>query len=101
MELRKLKGKDIFAVSKIVKKLNIDFNSIKISKDGMATGIAIAKVIFENIHLAEKELNDLLANLSGETVKVIEELDLEIYLDLVKQLKEQKIFIDFFKSAEK
>jgi hypothetical protein len=100
--VRELKGKDIFALSKIVKKINLDLSSLKIDKnDNFSTGISFLKAIFENLHLVEKEANDFFASLTGLTSAQVADLNINEYLGIVNKLKENKEILGFFKSAGK
>ena len=102
IKVRELKGKDIFALSKIVKKIDLDLSSLKIDiKDNYSTGISFMKAIFENLHLAEKEANDFFASLTGLTNAQVADLNINEYLGIVNKLKENKEILGFFKSAGK
>lgn len=98
--IRNLQTKDIFIMSKILKKmnLNIRFDDKMSAKE---IGISFLKEIFENIHLAEDEWNEFLASLAGVSVEEFKELGIETTLDIINQLKEQKSLAAFLKLAGK
>ena len=97
MKIRKLKGKDILKVSKILKKMNLDFSKYDFKgKDNYKTGIQLIKDIFENIHMAETEFNEFLADLAGVKKQEIEDLGLKEYKDLIIQLKDDEDIVGFF-----
>jgi hypothetical protein len=97
IKIRKVKGKDIFKISKILKKMNLDFSKYDFKgKDNFKMGIQLIKDIFENIHLAENEFNEFLADLSGIKKEEISELGLKEYKELLFQLKEDDDIIGFF-----
>lgn len=99
IKLRKLKGKDINILSKIVKKINLDIKELTadLGKNKSQAGLVIAVNVFANLHLVTEEINILLADMAGMKKETIEELDLDEYGELIKQLKENKELLSFFK----
>lgn len=98
MEIRKIKGKDIIKISRIIKKLNIELSNVKTDKkDAGITGLSFAKMLLENFHLAGDEINDLLADLTGKTKKEIEELEISEYTKIFQQIFSENDILSFFK----
>ena len=98
MEIRELKGQDLFKMSKIIKKLNID---IKETKDQTKLGMEIMKNIFENMYLAENEINEFISDITGYTKEKVQELSLVEYKEILIALKNKEGINDFFKGAMK
>lgn len=98
--MRSLKTSDIFAMSKILKKMDL---KIKIPADATPTeiGILLFQKIFENVHLAETEVNSFLADLVGMSPEEFGNLPLEDTLEIFRLFKEQKGFSNFLKLAGK
>lgn len=110
MEIRKLKTRDIFKLSKIVKKIGLT-NVIKNKKESFklnenATkedrqiqnenfGIEIMLFVVENIYLAENEIIELIAELGNSTIKEVEELSIKEIKDIVKTIFDSEDFESF------
>lgn len=58
---------------------------------GMKVGVKIGKIVVKRIPLAQKEINELLAKLTGTSQKEIKEISIGEYIRLV---------MDFFKKPE-
>lgn len=106
MELRKLKSRDMFKLSRIIKLMGLS-KLIKLpNTEGMTEeeknaesksfGVSLLFTVLENIYLAEKEIIDLLADLTGTSVKEVEELSFKELKDLITQLFKDESFINFF-----
>lgn len=99
-QMRKLKTKDIFKFSKVLSKIEMDFTSIK--TDGLnqsQAGIAIMKLVFENLHKAEDEVAEFIGDLVGLTGEEFSDLEFEDTLVIMEQFKNIKGLDTFFKSA--
>jgi hypothetical protein len=127
IKLKKLKGKHFYKLSILAKKLNLDIKKImtallvvqkettEIAKKGKTkkeideimqrenantTSMyidLIVKEIFEKLYLAEKELTDLLVELTELTKSELEGLEFQDYMKLVKGLISDKGFLNFTK----
>jgi hypothetical protein len=114
IKIRPLKTKDIFPMSRILKKINLKealkeaiagATSAKdrIAKDQNQTrlGVDLVMLAFENLHLAEDEVNAFLADLAGLKPAEFAELEFEAALAILDQLKGQKAFASFLQQAAK
>ena len=107
--MRKLKGKDIFKMSKILKRIGLKneigsiVKSLETGEDkeelAMDLGVEFFAMIIENIHMAEKEIFDLLGDISGYTGEEYAERDLDLILDDIEQLKNSEDLMGFFKKV--
>lgn len=100
-KMRKLKTRDIFKMSRILSKIQIDFKEIK--TEGMSeqqAGMALIKLVFENLHYAEAEVNEFVGDLVGLTGEEFEDLDIEYAIEIMKEFKNIKGLDVFFKSAK-
>lgn len=120
-KIRALLGKDIFKISKFIKKLGINrlqeifgnnevSKSINIAMSGGENqdiaevgklGIMIIELIINCLCDIEEELNELLESVSNLTKEEISELPLEEYIGMIKDLFTQKTFMDFFGHIQK
>ena len=119
--LRALNSKDIFPMMKIISCIKISKFSDCFSSDeakrlieksmqnqkitmkdveelGMGIAFEIGDVILEN---AEKYIYQLLSNLSGMTVKELEDMNPGMFLTMIMDVVKQSGFADFFKVALK
>ena len=106
MELRELKGKDVYQITKIINKLNIKeileslFNSGDKGKDVQELGMSIVTnaltIILENLNAVEADINQLLADLTSTTVEEIEELSFLDYTQLIEDFVMHEDFRTFF-----
>ena len=97
--LRELKTSDIFTLSRILKKMNLK-NELKVAeKSQKQVGAEIILTAFENLHMAEKEVNEFLADLAGIEVEEFKNLEIEKSLEIIGEVKKLKGISNFFKSA--
>ena len=121
-ELRSLKSSDMFVMFKILSK--IGFNDLKdkltvervkeltatFNKDdskevqdeqmtfvGFTVMLAVVEIIMKNLPSCEKEIYNLLSNLSGMTMKQIEDLPMVDFTQMVVSVLKKEEFKDFFK----
>ena len=122
--LRALNSKDIFPMMKIISCIKISKFSDCFSSDeakrlieksmqnqkitmkdveelGMGIAFEIGDVILENLPNAEKYIYQLLSNLSGMTVKELEDMNPEMFLTMIMDVVKQSGFVRFFKVALK
>ena len=115
-KIRPLVGKDIFKISKFIKKLGInrlkeifaDTEAIKTINIAMSggenqevaevgkLGVILIDLIIDCLCDIEEELNELLESVSNLSKEEISELSLEEYVNMIKDLFMQKTFMDFF-----
>lgn len=109
--VRKLKGKDIFKVSKIMKKIGLKKEVSALttyleegqSKEELVTeiGMEFFMMLIENFHLAEKEIFDFLGDLVGMSSEEYAERDLNLIIDDIEELKNSEDLMGFFKKVSK
>ncbi len=95
--MRGIVAKDIFALSRIAEKMNLDLSKVR-GKDKKISGIELFKNFFENLGKAEKEVTVFLAGVSGKTEKEISNMPLKELKELVKELFQDEEIVNFFKS---
>lgn len=98
--MRPLKTMDVFKMSKILKKMDIELDI----KDGMTQEQVGAQVIVQiagGLHQAEDEVSGFLADLVGINPKTFGELPIEDTLEIFALFKEQKGIMNFLKLAGK
>lgn len=115
-ELRKLRTKGLFPMMKILSKIGIgefkkcfELDDIKKAvgreADLGAIGIGVlldaADVLLKNIGSCEKEIYSFLADLSGLSVKDIQELDMAVFAEMIVELIMRDEFKDFFSAVSK
>jgi hypothetical protein len=122
--LRPLKSKDLFPMMKIISCIKISKFSDCFSPDatkrliekskqnqnitmedveeiGMGVALEIGDVILANLPNAEKYIYQLLSNLSGMTVKELEDMNPGMFFAMIMDVVRQSGFADFFKVALK
>jgi hypothetical protein len=97
--LRQLKTKDIYKMSKILKKINIKID-VK-DKTQEQLGSEILKNIAENLYLAEDDANEFLSDLAGITKEEFEELEIDKTYEIIQEFKKLKGVNDFLSRAGK
>lgn len=83
--MRNLKTRDVFKMSKILKKINVDLDVEDKTQEQMGADLILQ--ISENLYIVEDEINELIGDLIGMTGEEFSELDL---LDTVKYFEEFK-----------
>lgn len=99
-ELRNLKTSDIFKMSKILKKMDINIEI----KEGMSqnqVGFEMINEIFSNLHLAEKEVSEFMGDLVGISGKEFDELPINVTAGIISQFKDLDGVESFLKLANK
>lgn len=122
--LRPLKSTDLFPMMKIISCIKISKFSDCFSSDsakkliekaktkekiqvedvdaiGMSVALEIGDVILANLPNAEKYIYQLLSNLSGMTVKELEDMNPGTFFAMIMDVVRQSGFADFFKVALK
>lgn len=97
--MRKLKTKDIFTMSKILKKMDVDV--IAEGKDQQQLGVDMMMGLLENIGDAEKEFNNFFADLVGIKADEFSELDIEDTIEILEMFKDQGGIKSFLKLLKK
>lgn len=122
-ELRPLKSVDIFPMFNILSKIGLknirdSFSPDRIKKItsavdsgenteeiatmvGFSVIIDVIDIIMSNLPACQKEIFTFLSNISGMTVKEIENLDLGTFTELVIDVIQKEEFKDFFKAVSK
>ena len=96
--MRKLKGADVFKMSRILKKMNLKLE-VGDTTTQMEMGVQFIQRILENMHLAESEICEFLSELVGTTPEELSELPLDEFLQVVELFKQQEGLVDFLKRA--
>jgi len=102
--LRTLKTSDIFKMSKILKKMNLKKEINIVNEDGETktqsqVGVELVITAFENIHLAEDEVNEFLAELVGMKKEEFAELEIEKAFKIIEEFKSMPGIKNFLKRA--
>lgn len=115
-KIRPLVGKDIFKISKFIKKLGIDRLQSMLANNELSKSInnvvnggenqdiaevgkllsAFISIVIDSLCEVEEELGELLESVSNLSKEEISELPIEEYINMVTDLFKQKSFIDFF-----
>lgn len=121
---RELKSKDVFLMSKIIGKIGMNEFTACFEKDGIKNMIAsftgenketadfasvvgisvileIANVILGNLPKCETEIFQMLSNVSGMSIKEVEDLDMVTFADMVIEFVKKEEFKDFIKVVSK
>lgn len=95
--MRRLKTKDVFTMSRILKKLDMG-----IAADGKTQeqlGAEMILQIGENLHLAEKEVNEFIGSLLDMSAQEFSDLSLSKTLEYFEEFKKHEDIEAFFKLA--
>ncbi|MDC0826990.1 MAG: hypothetical protein ACLSXK_09355 [Lactococcus petauri] len=112
LEMRELRGDDLFTLLGIFAKLEIqddivemfkgvdtnDLNSEAIEARGMSLMSTLISKLLKNISVVKVELNGFLGELTGKTAEEIGQLGLATYAKLVKDFATKPELKDFFQS---
>lgn len=109
---------DVFLMSEIIEKMELDFDvdkvirktnvaklenkkdAAKLGKDVMMTiGVDLVSKLFKNMHKAQKEVKQLIANLTGKNVAEVEKMNLRDLKQFFTDLVEHEGFSDFLSQA--
>ena len=120
---RRLNSTDIFLMTKIIGKIGINEFTACLEKDtvkqmidrltgkestgnattmvGFSVMLEIANVIIGNLSRCEGEIYQLLANVSGMTVKQVKEMDAVTFFEMIVDFVTKDEFKDFIKVVSK
>lgn len=113
IEIKNLKAPDLFIVTTIMSKLGLreianhfkEAQKTSSKKDQVeideAVGIAIAGTVLANLQNCEKEIYQVLSNVTGLKTKEIQELDATDFIDLIIKVIMNPNNKDFFKHASR
>ena len=96
--MRGLKTKDIYTMSRILKKMQLKMDA-KTSPDQV--GVDLMMRVLENLHLAENEVNAFLSGLIGMEPEKFADLDFEDTFKVLSEFQKQKGLSGFFTTAAK
>ena len=99
--MRNLITKDIFTMSKIIKKMGLKIKELEITETTtqMEAGASLIVKIFENLHLAQEEATAFFADLTEMTVEEFENLPLDKVFEIIKEFKNTAGVESFLKQA--
>ena len=95
--MRELKTKDVFKMSKILKKMNLKLDTE--GKTQQQLGAELVLLITENLFMAEKEINDFMGDLVGVTGEEFAELPIMQTIKHFEEFKNIPGIDNFFKLA--
>ncbi len=112
--MRKLKGRDTFTLLNLIGKLEIKdavlemFDSESTSSEkktaadiqekGQNIMVALLDVVINKLPLVEEDINRFLSDLTEKKQEEIEDLDFDVYMDLIISFFEKEELKDFFQS---
>lgn len=105
-KLRSLRTSDLFIMSKILAKMNLKITPEKAKSLSIQSleqaGLEFFKMALENLHLAEKEITEFIADLAGMKPEEFKNHELnEEWLDILEAFKDLKGIKLFFERAVK
>lgn len=96
--MRRLNTLDIFTMSKIYSKMDIKLE-VTTKTTQMELGAQLINKFIANIHKAQREVIDFLADLKGVDSKEIEQLGFKEFINVINELFEQEGAKDFLQQA--
>jgi hypothetical protein len=99
MKMRNLKTNDIYPMSKILKKLNLKKELDTKDKTQAQLGAELILSVFENLYMAQSEVNEFIGSMVGISGEEFGNLPLEESQAIIMQFKELPNISNFFKLA--
>lgn len=105
--MRELKTNDVFAMSRILKKLDLKEDAkipqVTEGKTERQVGaefiLNLAVLAAENLYMAQKEVNEFMGSLTGMTGEEFGNLPIEQTLKYIDEFRSHPNIINFFKQA--
>ena len=91
--MRQLTTNDVFKMSRILKKINIDLDSKGTDEE---IGMKLLMQIAENAYLAQNEINDFFGDLVGMTGEEFGNLPIKESMAIMSEFKQLDGVADFF-----
>jgi hypothetical protein len=98
-QLRALKTNDIYPMSKILKKLNLKKELDTKNKTQAQLGAELILSVFENLYMAQDEVNNFIGSMVGITGEEFGELPIEESQEIIMKFKKMPNIANFFKLA--
>ena len=92
--MRQLKTNDVFLMSRILKKININLDSKGTDEE---IGLKLLMQVAENAYLAQNEINEFLGGLTGMTGEEFGNLPIKESMAIMSEFKQLDGVVDFFK----
>ncbi len=92
--MRQLKTNDVFLMSRILKKININLD---INGTDEEVGIKLLMEVAENAYLAQNEINEFFGDLVGMTGEEFGNLPIKESMAIMSEFKQLDGVVDFFK----
>lgn len=94
--MRQLITNDVFKMSRILKKLELDFEQTDTDEELV---LDLIKKVAENAYMAQNEINAFLGELSGMTGEEFGNLPIKESIAIIKEVRQLEGIMDFFKLA--
>jgi hypothetical protein len=91
--MRQLTTNDVFKMSRILKKININLDSKGTDEE---IGMKLLVQIAENAHLAQTEINEFLGSLNNMTGEEFGNLPIKESMEIMKEFKQLDGIVYFF-----
>lgn len=102
--MRTLENNDIYLLSEIIDKMEIELPSQtknvkgkEVPKDQQEYGKEIITLLIRKIYKAKNEINQLISNLTGITTEEVEKMKIKDTIEAFKNIASQEGFADFLK----
>lgn len=107
MQIRALQNDDIYLLSEIVDKMDIELPSHtktvkgkEVQKEAGEYGNEIITLLLKKIYKSKNEINQLLSNLTGKSVDEISNMKIKDTIAAFKEIASQEGFADFLKQND-
>jgi nitrous oxidase accessory protein NosD len=104
MKIRTLENDDVYLLSEILDKMEIELPSqtkivkgVEVKKDTQEYGKEVLTLLIRKIYKAKNEINQLISNLAGLPVEDISKMKIKDTVEAFKQITKQEGFADFLK----
>lgn len=98
--MRDLIMQDVYKMSKILKKMGLK-PQINDGESVEQVGLGILLLVFENLHMAQDEVNDFMGSLVGITGDEFGKLPFDEGSKHLEEFKNKPGIVNFFKSARR
>lgn len=93
--MRELRSEDLFLLSEILDKMDINIPETT-GKDDKALGLEIIMNFVKKIHLAKDQVNELIGKLTGKTSEEVAEMKLSETVNIIKEIIANEDIKSFF-----
>ena len=96
--IRKIKKKDIKSITRMIKKIGVDFFNVDVD-DKEKAGAKIIQILIEKYEIVDAELSEFISSITNLSTEQVEDLDIDEFIQLLKDVWAKNNIVGFLGSG--